>query len=122
MTLPKTYFLEFLPRIQAVQVAISDHLEDQLLFCSNAIYCKKENPGDKELVPIVLWASPRLCVASYLVLRLVHGEAVHLRFAAKVSQSAFSAAIVEEKLAEGTETCALVVKCEFCHSCLTKPN
>ena len=115
----KTYFLEFLPRIQAVQAAISDHLEDHLLFCNNAIYCKKENQDDEE---ITLWASPQLCVASYLGLRLIHGEAVHLRFTTKVPQSAFSAAVLEEEPAEGAENCALVVKCEFCHSCLTKAN
>ena len=115
----KTYFLEFLPRIQAMQVAISDHLEDELLFCSNVIYCKKENQDDEQLVS---WSNPQLRVTSYLGLRLIHGEAVYIRFATKPSQSAFSAAIVEEKFAEGAENCALVVKCEFCRSCLTKPN
>ena len=118
------YFLEFLPLIQAVQVAVSDDRADHVLYCSNAIYCKKE---DQENAEIVSWASPQLSVASYLDLKLIHGEAIHVRFRSKAPQRSGvgSAKILDdnyEDFTEGAENYALMVKCDFCHSCFTQEN
>ena len=122
------HFVEFLPRIQAVQFAVADRCA-HLSFRSRSLCGRRRERGGGnagEPVHVCSWeAGPELHLPSFLDLKVLPGEAVHVRFRLRPQEGggrALKEGGVADEFASGKERCPLVLKCAFCHHCLTEPN
>ena len=119
----RIYFLEFLPRVHAAQVTISDSHPGNLIFQSSAVYSKEKHDACAE--SLCKWERPELLLSSYLHLKIIPGEGVHVRFKVKGGSSQeeggiATAQFAQDELSSGTENCILKIKCGFCSSSLNR--
>ena len=118
-------FIEFLPRIQAVQFAVSDNCTN-LSFSSCSLRTGRDGGSSRDV--FCSWGrGSELHLPSYVDLKVIPGEALHVRFTIKedggngVKRREFAAGMNNE-FSSGKEHCQLVLKCAFCRHCLTEPN
>lgn len=124
------HFVEFLPRIQAVQFAVIDS-STCLSFRKRSLCIRqgrrREQDGSAgEPVEVCSWEDgPELHLPSFLDLKVIPGEALHVRFRLNpeggggrgLRETGF-----EDEFASGKEHCPLALKCAFCHHHLTESN
>ena len=118
-------FIEFLPRIQAVQFAVSDNCTN-LSFSSCSLRTGRDGGSSRDV--FCSWGrGSELHLPSYVDLKVIPGEALHVRFTIKedggngVKRREFAAGMHDE-FSSGKEHGQLVLKCAFCRHCLTEPN
>lgn len=123
------FFLEFLPRIKAAQISLSDDCPRRITFGNRSISCLGD--GGRESL-LCEWNEPELHLPSHLDLRLVPGEAVHVRFKTKPQGSKGEGGDFRDTFTLGSiprksmsvdvhrlESVPLVIRCGFCHNSLT---
>lgn len=120
-------FIEFLPRIQAVQFAVSDNCTN-LSFSSCSLRTGRDGGNSRDV--FCSWGpGSELHLPSYVDLKVISGEALHVRFTLKPHEEGNNglkgrefAAGMHDEFSSGKQHCHLVLKCAFCHHCLTESN
>ena len=121
-----TFFVEFLPRIEAVQVTLAGRSTSNFSFTKNAInyYHSDNEQGGKTTVQVCSWDSPQLNLQSCREMKLIPGGGINMRFTIATDimqeggqyQSCPGYVVPRDELAEyGAERCQLSLKCGFCH-------
>lgn len=120
-------FIEFLPRIQAVQFAVSDNCTN-LSFSSCSLRTGRDGGNSRDV--FCSWGpGSELHLPSYVDLKVISGEALHVRFTLKPHEEGSNglkgrefAAGMHDEFSSGKQHCHLVLKCAFCRHCLTESN